>query len=250
MRRIVSALPAAALMLAATGNARADHKVYSPTVEPGVLEIEARAHRTIDSNPEKDDGQAHKYEIGYGLTSWWHTAVFAKLEKEPEADTRYSATAWENIFQLTAPSDWWIGTGLYLEYSRGAHRGGPDELEGKLLLETQRLAPFVFTTNLILNKEFRDNAETGTGFEYAVRIRYPWLRALELNVEAYGEPGKIGHFTPSAEQEHVVGPVLSGKFNIPGITGVFGYEAGYLFGVSSASPSGTVKALLEYEVPL
>ena len=250
MRRIVSALPAAALMVAAAGTAHAEHKVYSPTVEEGVLEIEARVHRTIDSNPEKDDGQGHKYELGYGLTSWWHTAVFAQLEKDPQADTRYSATAWENIFQLTSPDDYWVGTGLYLEYARGAHRGGPDELEGKLLLETQQLAPFVFTTNLILNKEFRDNAETGTGFEYAVRIRYPWLRALELNVEAYGEPGKIGRFDSTSEQEHVVGPVLSGKFNIPGITGVFGYEAGYLFGVTSASPAGTVKALLEYEVPL
>ena len=126
---------------------------------------------------------------------------------------------------------------------------GVPQREGKLLLETQ-LAPFVFTTNLILNKEFRDNAETGTGFEYAVRIRYPWLRALAVNVEAYGEPGKIGRFESTSEQEHLVGPVLSGKFNIPGITGVFGYEAGYLFGVTSASPAGTVKALLEYEVPL
>jgi hypothetical protein len=73
MRWIVSALSAAALSVAAAETARAGHKVYSPTVEQGVLEIEARAHRTIDSNPGKDDGQGHKYELGYGLASWWHT---------------------------------------------------------------------------------------------------------------------------------------------------------------------------------
>src|SRR5262249_44951157 len=77
-----------------------DRKVYSPYVEAGVFELEARGNRTIDGDSAKNDQQTHLYETSYGVNDWWYTALFGRLEKEPGEDFRYAATAWENIFQL------------------------------------------------------------------------------------------------------------------------------------------------------
>jgi hypothetical protein len=225
-----------------------ESKVYSPYVEPGVLELEARGRRAVDNRSDQDDAQQQKYEFGYGVTSWWHTALVGEVEKEPEADHRYTATGWENIFQLTEPGKYWADLGLYVEYEHSHIANEPDELEAKLLVE-KNVDPFIVTANLIFNREIGSGAGKGVGFEYALRVGYPFLRWLEPGVEAYGEPGRLTGFGSTQQQEHILGPVLTGKFNIAGLPGVLGYEAGYLFGATDASPRGTVKWLLEYELP-
>jgi hypothetical protein len=229
--------------------ALADHKVYSPIVEGGVLELEARGHRTVDSSKDKDDDQTHKYEIGYTFNDWWHTSIFAKIAKEPQGSFIYDATAWENIFQLTPQGKYWIDVGLYFEFEKSAHgRGSPDELETKLLLEKD-VGPLVLTANLVFNREIGQNSGKGVGFEYAARARYPWTRQVQFGVEAYGEPGRLTGFAAVRDQEHLVGPVVLGKFNVAGGPGVYNYTVGYLFGLTAASAKGTAKWELEYEIP-
>jgi len=225
----------------------ADHKVYSPVVEENVWELEARGQRTIDSDKNKDDAQDQIYELSYGVNSWWYTAIFGNLTKEPQGNIEYSATGLENIFQLTPQGEYWLDAGLYFEYARASSRHDPDEFEFKLLLEKQ-VAPLVLTANLIFNRDIGDNAGKGVGFEYALRANYPWKRGLQFGIEAFGEPGRLTGFEPTAEQTHSLGPVLSGKFNLPMIPGNFVYEAGYLFGLTEGSPSGEVKWGLEYEI--
>ncbi|MDB5407676.1 MAG: hypothetical protein JWL84_2588 [Rhodospirillales bacterium] len=228
--------------------ARADHKVYSPYVEQGVLELEMRGHRSFDRSSDKDNQQTQVYEVGYGVNSWWSTSLFGRVTKEPGADFRYSATAWENIFQLTERGQYPVDVGLYAEYRKSHLSSEPDELETKLLLQRD-VGPFAVTANLIFNREIGRGSGKGIGFEYAARANYPWKRELQFNVEAFGEPGRLTGFKEGPEQEHVLGPVLSGKFNIANLPGNFVYEAGYLLGLTSGSPQGTVKWLLEYEVP-
>ncbi len=248
MKYLAAATAAVLATVAGASAAHADHKVYSPIVEQGILEFEARAHRTIDGSADKDDGQKQKYEIGYGVNSWWSTTLVGEVEKEPQADLRYAATAWENIFQLTPQGKYWADVGLYFEYAKSAIRNEPDEFEFKLLLEKD-VRPLVLTANLIFNRDIGHNAGQGVGFEYALRANYPWRRAIQFGIEAFGEPGRLTGFDPLSEQQHIIGPVLSGKFNVTGVKGAFGYEVGYLFGVTPGSPAGTVKGVLEYEVP-
>jgi hypothetical protein len=236
-------------VLLSASPAWADHKVYSPIVEGGVLELEARGHRTFDSSKDKDDDQTHKYEIGYTFHDWWHTSLFAKIAKEPQGSFVYDATAWENIFQLTPQGKYWVDVGLYFEYERAAHgHGTPDELETKLLLEKD-VGPLVLTANLIFNREIGHNSGKGVGFEYAARARYPWMRQVQFGVEAYGEPGRLTGFAAVRDQEHLIGPVVLGKFNVDGVPGVFNYNVGYLFGLTRATAKGTAKWELEYEIP-
>jgi hypothetical protein len=247
MRRGIYVLCTAALVSATP--ASADHKVYSPIVEEGVLELEARGHRSVDPASDKDNQQTHVYELAYGVNSWWYTSLFGKLNKEPQGNFSYDATAWENIFQLTPQGKYWLDLGFYAEYERSAHgRGTPDEIEFKLLLEKD-VYPLVLTANLIFNREIGRNSGKGAGFEYAVRAKYPWKRSIQFGVEAFGEPGRLTGFEPIALQEHAIGPVMLGKFNVEGVPGVFNYNLGYLFGLTRASAKGTVKWQFEYEIP-
>lgn len=239
----------AGLIVLLTAPAWASHKVYSPIVEQGVFEIEVRGHRTTDPSPDKDDGQKNIYELAYGVNSWWTTGVLAELSKEPGDGVKYEATAWENVFQLAAQGEYWIDTGLYFEYAKAAITGEPDEIEGKLLLE-KSFTPIVLTGNLIFTREVGANAEDDVGFEYGIRANYPWTRSFQFGIEAYGAPGPLSGFHALSEQEHSIGPVMSGKFNIGSLPGVFVYNIGYLVGLTDASPAGTAKWLLEYEIPL
>lgn len=247
MRKWGCGLCGAAVLFAAP--AFADHKVYSPIVEEGVVEFETRNHRTFDSSKGRNNEQKHKFELGAGLTSWWHTAFFGEVEKEAQGNARFQAEAWENIFQLTPQGKYWLDVGIYTEYARSLRgRNSPDEFEFKLLLEKE-IDPLVITANLVFNREIGRNSGKGVGFEYAARARYPWKPEIQFGIEAFGEPGRFTGFERISDQEHQIGPVVLGKFHIPGFRGVFGYNAGYLFGLTPGTPQGTAKVELEWEIP-
>jgi hypothetical protein len=232
------------LMLAST-LAHATHKVYSPTVEPGEFEVELRAHTTFDSDPAKDDQQAYKFEAGYGIAQRWFTELGTTLEKDANGNLQSQEVFWENIIQLTEQGEHWLDAGLYLEYAVARGSGTPDELETKLLLE-KSVGSFVHTANLVFVRNIGSGAPNTTYFEYAWRSKYFVSSALEVGVEIYGEMGEFGHVLPSNQQDHRLGPVISG---VLGHTdeGKWKYELGYLFGVSDAAPNGTLKFNLEYE---
>jgi hypothetical protein len=247
--RALAAVGGAALLAASAAvPALADHKVYSPYVEQGVMELEMRGDRTFDRSSDRNNAQTQIYELGYGVNSWWSTSFFGLVNKDPGADFRYAATAWENIFQLTEPGQYFVDVGLYAEYRKSHLATEPDEVETKLLLQKD-VGPLAVTANLIFNRNIGNGAGKGVGFEYAMRANYPWKRELQFNLEAYGEPGRLTGFEEGSAQQHVLGPVLSGKFNVAGLRGNILYQAGYLFGLTSGSPQGTLKWLVEYELP-
>ena len=93
-------------------------------------------------------------------------------------------------------------------------------------------------------REVGNGAANATNFEYAWRSKYFISRALEVGIELYGEMGEFGHVLPSNQQDHRIGPVISGKL------GQSKYELGYLFGASDAAPNGTLKFNIEYEFRL
>ena len=224
-------------------DAFADAKVYSPTVEYRELAVEIRGDARIDRG-NTDKVQDQIYEVEYGVTPWWQTAIFAELEQEHGESLGYAATAWENIVRLSEPGENWIDSGLYVEYERG-HRESPDKVEGKILLEKQ-FGQTVETVNLIAEKEVGGYAESGAAFGYAARAKYRFKRYLEPAVEAYGDIGHIDR--PPSRQEHRLGPVILGKVPLVSQLGLY-YELGWLFGLTDASPNGSLKWLLEFEFP-
>lgn len=245
---ILLGISAAALVFGAAPAHAGTSKVYSPNVEGGEFELEARGYVDLDSDDAKDGGQKQIYEVGYGITDRWFSSLFFELEKEPNETLRDSAVAWENIIQLTEQGEGFVDFGLYFEYEAATRKGHADKIEGKFLLEKET-GNFVHTANLILEKQIGDNSEDGTELGYAWRTKYRYRQALELAIEAFGEFGEIRDFNGWSEQEHVIGPVILGKFDIGTMTHIK-YELGYLFGITGDSPDGRLKWLVELEIPL
>ena len=221
--------------------ANASHKVYSPYVEKGELEIEARGH------VDEDGARKNKYEVGYGFTDWWFSSVFAEYEQSPGSSLNHSATSWENIFQLTEPGKHWLDSGLYVEYESPVG-GGPAKLETKLLLE-KAMGRYVNTANLVVAREVGSGASGDVELEYAWRTKFRFKPEFEPGIELYGAAGTLAAPKFDSSQSTQIGPVATGKFHLRGRSAIV-YELGYLFGLNDASPGGSVKWLIEYEYVL
>jgi len=242
-----SVLVVSALLLH-SHKAHASHKIYSPHVEQGEAEVEVRGHTTFDSDDAKDSKEKIKVEFGYGFTEYWFSALGGEIEEDANGDLEYEATYWENIFQLTEQGQYWVDVGLYLEYEVAHEDGNNDKIEGKLLLE-KNVGKYVNTANLIFVREVGSGASNATEFEYAWRTKYLYSKKLEPGIEIYGSMGEVGHALPSDQQDHRIGPVISGVL-AGDSQGKWVYELGYLFGVSDAAPDGTLKFVVEYEFRL
>lgn len=233
------------LGLLSSKEAHATHKVYSPHVEQGELELEVRSHIDRDNDAAVNNTRKDKYEIGYGVTDWWFTSVFAEYEREPGEKLHHSATAWENIFQLTEQGKYWLDLGFYLEYEVPTADNAPEKLEVKLLLE-KNIARWVHTLNLEAAREVGGGASSDVDFAYAWRTKYKLKSEFEPGIEIYGDLGNNHDFGFVGNQSLQVGPVFTGELAVSNKS-KFVYEAGYLFGMNDSSPTNTFKWLLELE---
>lgn len=233
-------------VLALPSAARAENKVYSPTVHYGEFALEARGDAAVDRGRAQEEIQNQTYELEYGVTNYWQTALVGEFSKDADGPLHYEATGWENIVQLFEPGEAWVDSGLYFEFEHGNAEGVPDLAEGKLLLEKQ-LGPTVETVNFIAQKEIGSQAESGGEFEYAARIKYRWKPYLEPALEAFGDIARIDRHTSPDPEEHRVGPAIVGFIPLARALAL-NYELGWLFGLAQGSPDHAVKwqAELEY----
>jgi hypothetical protein len=225
--------------------AHAGHKVYSPVVHEGEWEIEARGHLDIDGEDSLDGGQKQIYEVGYGVTDIWSTALLVELEKDPGGPLKYDSIAWENIIEFFGQEEAWLGSGLYLEFEAKDEDGKADKIETKLLLERD-LTGITNTANLVFEKEVGNNADDDVEFGYAWRSRAKVMEHLKLGFEAFGELGEINNFKSPDRQEHQIGPMLYGGIELTEDVELE-YRLGVLFGLTDATPDETFVWQLELE---
>jgi len=250
--RIIIALAAA--FSAVTAPARADIgelKVYSPLIETGVLEFEYRAARTFDSESAKNDAEAQKFSLGYGLTDWWFVEAYGAWAKDPGGTTHFDGTEFESVFQLTEPGEYWANFGLLAEYERVQDRKtDSDEIAVGALIERD-FGPMTTDVNLMFPRQIGPQiSEHGIGFGYRLQARWRYLPQFQPGLEAYGDLGPIGALNPLREQQHLLGPAVQGRFTLGSIPGNLQYNIAWLFGLTRESPGGALKLILEYELPL
>jgi len=225
----------------ASGTADAK-KIYSPVVEEGELEFEYILDYSFDRDPAKDGSARHQFELEYGVTDRWMTALVGDYRKRPEQGFAYQGLKWENIYQLFEQGERWLDSGLYFEYIiPDSSLNKADVLEFKMLLERES-SNLINTTNLVLKKELGQYASKNTTVSVNWRSKWRWSREFEPAIEYYGSFGELGNSSPVAEQSHQVGPVIFGK-----LAGGVGYEIGYLFGMTSGSDAGMLKMIMGYE---
>ena len=231
--------------------AHAGLKVYTPYVEYHEFEIEYRPSRTIDSNDAKDNKQTHLLGLGYGVTEWWFTEVYAEWEREPGAghSINFEAFEWENRFQLSNPGEDWADFGLLVEFVRTDGGSSPDKLEVGFLF-AKELGKFDAAFNLILERELGTNAGDDLEIGQAFQLKYRLDPAFEPGIELYSEFGPVDDMPGFDEQEHLAGPIIAGVIPLGDSGTKLKYNAGYLFGLTDAAPDGTIKAIIELEFPL
>ncbi len=222
----------------------ADPKVYSPRVHKGELAFENRGNTVIDDDDDKDGSQRHVFELEYGVTDWWKTALVSRLDKPGDGTLRYDSTAWENIFEFTDEKTSWLGSGLYLEYKLADEDDVADKFETKLLLE-KTFSDFINTLNLVFEKEVGEHSEESVEFEYAWRTKKSIGHEMALGVEAFGELGEIKNTHSLEDQEHIIGPVFYHEVELGGLE--LEYNIGWLAGLTDASPDHTFRWQLEFE---
>ncbi len=226
--------------------AAADYKIYSPHVEKGESEIEARGYYNIDNNEELDGSRGYKFLVSHAFTSFWATEVYTNFEREDDQNTKLQAVAWENIFQLTPQGKYWADFGLRVEGEFPTQDGNPYELQIGPLIE-KAFGRTVVTVNLYVEREFGSNSSNDTEFGYSARVRYRLNPFFEPAVEAYGAPGYIENLAPGHKQRHQIGPGFYGQVNLGNGGQEFEYSAAVLHGITGAgSPNWTFVTRLEY----
>lgn len=230
--------------LLAANPAHAIDKLYKPYVEKGEWEAEYFGTRSFDDNNARDNAQKHKAAIGYGVTDYWKTELYASFEKEPQDHTTFDSWEWENIFQFTKPGEYWVDSGASLAYEWTPQSNRADKIEARLLF-AKHISQTTHLLNLIAEKEVgsgpRDRLEGG----FIWSSRYNYSAAFQPGFEINSDFGEFSRSHNFQDQSHYAGPVAYGK--LPLGEGI-GYRVGYLFGVSDAASDGQLIAQLEYEL--
>jgi hypothetical protein len=239
-------MPAAWALLSPA--AHAGYQIYSPHVEFGETEFEARGYYNRDDSPLVDGTGAFKFSVGHSFTRFWASEFYlAEFEREPSGNTHLEAVEWENRFQLTPRGKYWADFGLLVEGEFATEGGHPNEFKIGPLIE-KSFGRTVVTANLFLEREFGSHADDETEFGYAARIRYRLNRHFEPAIEAYGSPGDLGSFLPKGRQRHQIGPGFYGEMFVGKGDKKIKYSAAALYGITDAgSPNWTFVVRLEYE---
>lgn len=227
-----------------TTHCYADPKVYSPIVDKGEFAVEVRGNTTVDDDKDSGGSQRHVFELEYGVTDWWKTALISRLDRPGEGSLEYDSTAWENIFQLTEKGRYWLDAGFYLEYKLADENDTPDILETRILLEKQ-ISAFLNTLNLNFEKEIGNNSDNALESGYAWRTKTEIGHDMGLGFEAFGELGELENIKDLKDQEHRIGPVFYHEIDLGGL--VVDYNLAWLFGLTQASPDHTFRWQLEFE---
>jgi hypothetical protein len=258
MSRFRAAL-AVALALLASPRAHADFHVVSPyEIDLGELEIEHNGSSSFDHRNDVSRERSYTIELGTGLTSWWHSEIELGIERDPgfSEPTILTTVVTENTFQLTEPGEAIADFGFYVEYgqslTRGPHAASNQVTFGPVIAKD--IGRFTHTVNLFFSRELGPDRDSHDfDFSYAWQSRWNVWQPLSPAVEIYGDAGPVSHMPKLSQQQLLAGPVAVGAINLHdlglGHSGKLKYELGWLFGLTGATASGTLRWRTEVEIP-
>jgi len=242
-----SAIAVACLTLS-PGRAAQAVTVYSPLVQRDEVEVEYQVDYNRDGNPGVNKSSKHQFEISYGVTDRWKSAINAVYLDPSASGFAYDRLKWENIYQLFEHGERWLDAGMYFEYQiPDAKKNAPDVAEVKVLLQKAFAAhndipPMKHTLNLTLKKELGALATQPTALSYAWQSKWKYTEEIRPGFEAYGSMGPLGNLHSPGQQSHQLGPVFFGE-----VAHQFEYQLGYLFGLTRGSVNGMLKLVVEYK---
>ena len=243
-------LAVAASLLAHAFPAQAARHVYSPYVEEGEYEIETFFNQAVAGKSGLNGEGSYAGSIGYGITSWWKTEVEATWSRSQGGNSAwgevlYDSVASENVFQLTEPGEYWLDAAFFAEAEFVKQSGDHNNFTVGPIF-AKEFGPSLTTINLLFTQEFGSGASGGQSVDFRAQSVWRVTPLFAPGVEAYWQPGKLSQIDGFNAQGLIAGPVITGGVRLAD-TVKLKYEIGYLFGLTNASPNGTVRGLLELE---
>jgi hypothetical protein len=245
---IILASVNAVLTLAITLPASADFKVRMPDAETGEFAIEPLGDYGHDPNPTHSGELSSVQEFEYGVNGFWRTELELEQNRDagPGQSLKFNQVTSENYFVFTEPGQYWIDAALFAEFGKSTLRGNPNEFTLGPLLRKEIFGT-INTVNLLMQKEVGNFSAGRPFFVYAWETRVALGTPIEPGFQAYGQPSAFEGFNSHWPQDNRIGPQLFGFVSNIG-PGTLKWNAGILFGVTSASPRETIRWQFEYEI--
>ncbi|HLJ65068.1 MAG TPA: hypothetical protein VKT70_13225 [Stellaceae bacterium] len=231
------------LLVMAAGAARAAELKINPTTEEqGEVSFEDNSAVVLDRGHSIDAKQTHFGELGYGVTDYWWTELEGQWQGENGLTFR--TLDFENAFRFLEQGTLVPEAALFVEYDQAVERASPDTATLGLLLKKD-FGPSETTLNLLFDHDLGSRASTGIRARYAGISVWTFTPELAPGIEFFGQPGRLPRFDRLDTQDHRLGPVLHGGVEVDGL-GEFSYNLGYVFGLTPASPIGTLVWRFEF----
>lgn len=227
-----------------------DDEIYSPRVEAGEFEIEARYYH-LDGNA---DGANHaretRLELGYSPTDFWRASVSPVIVDGPRSATKLRQIQIENVFALPIAAGAWPDMGLFVSYEIATVTDAHDELVLGPIFE-ERFADVLLSASVFADRAV--TREGDYGMSYAWQIRWDRTRALALGLQGFGEHefgnededearGAIPAYAPG----HRAGPALFGDIPLADDAGL-NWQLGLLWGLDDDAADHTLRLAIAYE---
>lgn len=246
---LVLAAAATASLLIAVRPAHAEFKMRYPNIDYREVEIENNVSLSFDKRAEKNHNLSFPTEVGLGVLPFWFVEVEFEASKEPGERTSLDAVTFENYFMLTEQGKYWLDAAIFAEYARSRKSDAADTVELGLLLQKEN-GKFLHTANLYWEHEVGSLASSADTFKYQWQSRYLLDPLFQPGIEVYGKIEDVNRPGRFNEQQFRLGPMFAGRYSLGEIggRGTIKYEAGYLFGATTATEQGTLRTRLEYEI--
>lgn len=179
------------------------------------------------------DRTAHRFHYQHSLNESFRARIITQFRDQGD-DLEYDYLRAELLWHFK-PRE----TGIWdsgVRFDIRTRKGSRPELFSVNWTNQWNLSPKWRLRGILIGGwEFGGTAEGGTLLDARSSLTYKMDNGHRIGIESFSEFGKISDMGSFNEQEHQIGPVLSGK-----VAG-FSYQLGYLAGASDAASKHDVR---------
>ncbi len=218
------------------------------TAQPREIEIENRFTYTQQGRRDVDAPDNHQgmlrdsTEFVYGFTERTEGALYFDYERPKDGAWSHTGQRLRLRHRFAEKGEYPVDFGLYLELERPYHEDNTLETDIQVLMEKD-FGKWTFNLNPAFGKVLRGVEKSeGWGFGYSAAVIYRLNETWRPRLDFFGDLGPLSHFSPRAEQVHLISPAVDMRLG-------HGFKAGLgvAFGLTQASEKRLIRARVEYE---